>query len=202
MKSRRVHQLILVACVTLLIVAAGGCGQQTTPKADAEAQAPPASVQRATTSIAPKVCTEWTPDWRDKCDEVLSVPAPTAGATATNSSATSAAPVPATPEPATPAPSPGAAPQPAAPPADQAASHTLAGEVFVDSPQEFPSHPCTGGSIYPDIAVGSTVTIKDGSGKELAEGTFVKSWLTSGPQGPTLLLATTTSPTTAIYGSP
>jgi hypothetical protein len=41
------------------------------------------------------------------------------------------------------------------------------GEVFVDSPQQYPSNPCTGGTLYPDIAIGSTVTVKSGS-KELA----------------------------------
>jgi hypothetical protein len=51
----------------------------------------------------------------------------------------------------------------------------------VDSPQEYPSHPCNGGTIYPDIAIGATVTLRSGSGVELAQGTFSRSWLSSGP---------------------
>jgi hypothetical protein len=39
----------------------------------------------------------------------------------------------------------------------------------VDSPQEYPSHPCNGGTIYPDLAVGATVTLRSGSGTELAQ---------------------------------
>lgn len=172
MKSGRTRSLTLTGWATLLIFASCGCAQRAAP----EASAPESSAAAPTIapSTAPRVCTRWTPDWRDKCDELEP------SATITTATANSTEPLP-----ATSGPSPEPVPQPS--PEDQtttsppAATHTLAGEVFVDSPQEYPSHPCTGGTIYPDLAVGSTVTIRTASGKELAQGTFSSSWLTSGP---------------------
>jgi hypothetical protein len=68
MKSGRTRSLTLTGWATLLIFASCGCAQRAAP----EANAPESSAAAPTIapSTAPRVCTRWTPDWRDKCDEL------------------------------------------------------------------------------------------------------------------------------------